>query len=222
MPNIPEQSMADGNDDASTTSFLNNWTLNDASLLEFNRASQPRYVGLHWGSVPIPAGATINSASIDVKFYSYDDPSFTIYGEKNANSPAFSAVADGPSTRTRTDASQAWEAIDEGILFYTTSPDIGQIIAEIVALPGWELNNSITLLTEHINHATSRCRIWGWENTEGAVSAKLNVAYTESGTETDILYQADIKISEISSDDTAIISGGQNIISNANTIMYFD
>lgn len=122
-----------------------------SSDLELGEENSAQIVGLRFDNLKIPKRATILKAW--VQFVADESSSevtdLIIEGERTSNSLPFISVEGNISARIRTDASvvwqpSAWETGDseEG----QSTPDIQNIIQEIVSLPDWELNNHITLM----------------------------------------------------------------------------
>lgn len=133
--------------------------------------------GLRFTTVPIPAGATVDSATVSPYVYgtSHDDPDCTIYCE-DADDPATFSTADYPSGRTRTTASVAWIATGIGSGF-RDSPDISGPLGEQVARAGWVSGNSVAVLLVS-NLTPGRRFLIRTIDHSASYAAKLNVTYT--------------------------------------------
>lgn len=103
-----------------------------------NSESALRYTG-----ITIPKGATINSASINIKLsttcggYSYQ---IWAYAEDNS-----SQISDGNDfvNRSRTSATVQWNLSSTGSGTIVTTQDVSSIIQEIVNRSGWSSGNTI-------------------------------------------------------------------------------
>jgi len=127
--------------------------------------------------VPIPAGATISSATWHVFAYSttYDDAAVDIRLEKIGNSPALQEGVPTIDARTPTSASVDWDQDSLGI-GYAISPDIKSCVQEVVDLSAWSGNNAMSVFTDD----TSSGKTFRPYTFEGTGPAKLNVTYTIS------------------------------------------
>ena len=102
-----------------------------------------------YSSVAIPQGATIVDAKITVKSLNNQSGttcSTTIKGDDVDNSATFTSSAK-PSGRTPTTATVAWTNLPA----FTTdttydTPDITDIIQEIVDRPGWSSGNALSIM----------------------------------------------------------------------------
>jgi hypothetical protein len=93
------------------------------------------------------------------------DVTINIYGESTGNAAAPSTTAFDLSSRTPTAAAVVWAITDPagavGDLFET--PDIGEVVKEILALPAWSAGNSMNIMFGHISGAGCR---WAESSTE--------------------------------------------------------
>lgn len=109
-----------------------------AALASDGEAMQQK-VGLRFQNVDLPRGVTIKSARIDFTSGAgqSDAASLTVHGENTGNSAAFTANSGDISNRTLTSASVAWdaEAWDAGAKYST--PDLSEVVQEIVNNAGW-------------------------------------------------------------------------------------
>jgi hypothetical protein len=80
-----------------------------------------------------------------------------IYGEKNANAAAPTLNAKDLSSRAITDAAVVWQPETSlNVMDSLDTPDIGDVVREIVGMSGWGLGNSICILFGHIEGAGVR------------------------------------------------------------------
>jgi len=143
--------VSENNDDAEERKSDGKMYLNDHDL-----DLEPDFlVGLRWDNINIPQGASI--ASADIQFTAEDEdatPSaiYTIYGQMIDDAPAFSNINYDISSRdiSRTVAEVTWSNVppwDEGeISEDTRTPDISNIIEEIVGRPGWVSGNAFVII----------------------------------------------------------------------------
>ncbi|MCB0735358.1 MAG: hypothetical protein KDC76_12295, partial [Bacteroidetes bacterium] len=109
-------------------------------------------VGMRFTSVDIPQGATITSAYIN--FYAEETDgsasSTKIRGEKSGNASAFTSSSYSLSNRTKTAGYTSWSIPSWTTGNWYQTPDITNIIQEIVNQGGWSANNAMVLFVEHL------------------------------------------------------------------------
>ena len=136
-----------GTDDAEEDNGSVTTTSTDLDL------QNPQYTGLRWIDINISPGATIASANIEFTAEGQDSgtsPTYTIYGEKIADAPTFSATSFSISSRDPTGAQVIWSNVpawsngESGP--DTTTPDISSIIQEIVNQEGWSSGNALVII----------------------------------------------------------------------------
>ncbi len=106
--------------------------------------------GLRFNWLQVPQGAIINHASIEVTAAEdvYKEMNLTVYAEDVDNSASFESQPLVPQ-RPRTTASVAWQLSNtQGWLMNHkyVSPDLRDIIQEVVDRPGWRERNALSLL----------------------------------------------------------------------------
>ena len=120
-------------------------------------------IGVVFPSVDIPAGVTIAAASV---IFDVDEvrpgqsdavTTATIYGELNANPAAPSNTAFDLSNRVPTAASVTWQpepsvAVHDELI----TPDIANIVQEIIGVPGWAAGNPMSILFSHVSGSGTR------------------------------------------------------------------
>jgi hypothetical protein len=115
--------------------------------------------GLRFQNLPIPQGSEIDSAYIVVHSHegktAEDVARITIVGQASDNAATFdlqSLITDRPETQ----ASLLWEVAEDWELWqpYRT-PDLSQIIEEIVARPGWAPGNALAFMLKGENQGPS-------------------------------------------------------------------
>jgi hypothetical protein len=111
-------------------------------------------VAFRFAGVPIPQGATIGAAVLEVvpinRSYLATDLRLRYAGEAADTSPPFSQVTGSLSARPRTVAyvdhvPGAW-TLDQR----HSSPDLAAIVQEIVRRPGWRTGQALTILVEDV------------------------------------------------------------------------
>lgn len=148
-----------------------------ASDLDMVDVDVKQTVGLRYTGIPVPAGATIVSAS--VQFRSKDvttgPVSLTIRGQASDDPGTFTTAIGNISSRPRTAASVAWVPSA-----WPTSgaagpdqrtPDLSSVIQEIVSRPGWSSGNALVLIITGTGTRTAK----SFDNGAGPV---LHLEYT--------------------------------------------
>ena len=106
--------------------------------------------GLRFNWLQVPQGAVINHASIEVTAAEdvYKEMNLTLHAEDVDNSASFESQPLVPQ-RPRTTASVAWQLSNtQGWLMNHkyTSPELRDLIQEVVDRPGWRERNALSLL----------------------------------------------------------------------------
>ena len=173
--------VASSNDDAYQRHSVGSNTTATSSDDCYNNtssASNRRSGGWRWDNVTVPAGATIDSA--DVQLYitstSTDDPYGTVYFE-DADDPG-DLTGTALRSRTFTSASTSVNATAVGTGFYTIS--VTSAVAEVVARGGWASGQAMVCIfdtgSDNSNRATVRDYV-----SNSSQAAKLDIDYTEGG-----------------------------------------
>lgn len=97
-------------------------------------------------NLPIPAGATVTSATIRLYLTTSANPNLTIRAEANVSPAALAATTNNISARSLTTNGVNWVGSNIGINQYKTSPDFAAVVQEVVNLPGWEENTGDLLI----------------------------------------------------------------------------
>jgi hypothetical protein len=154
----------------------------DESLLFVGHHSDPGdlWSGFRFRNVTIPAGSTINSATMQLYTNGDSDGStwrFKIVGEDQDNPGVWADTSHEPSGITETTAKIDWDPSTWASGWHT-SPDISTIIQEIIDRGGWSSGNAICLV---VRNDTSS----GDNNVEvhdyyayNSYGAKLDIDYT--------------------------------------------
>ncbi len=156
-----------------------------------NYALMANYTGFRFQNVNIPAGATIQSATLELTSYGTGTTSFSVnvYAEDQDNPTAFSSSFYNVSNRTRTSAYTAWNtgttSFVNGVSF--SSPDIASVIQEVISRPGWASGNSLVILT---TPNSGNKGIWKHRG-NASYAAKLNITYSTAATEPIVHYTFD-------------------------------
>jgi len=132
--------------------------------------------GLRFTNVTIPRGAKIESAYLTLIAYTgiTIDASAIIRGEASNNPSTFSTYSDFIS-RPRTANSVVWSMppTESGASYDT--PDISNIIQEIVNRPGWSPGNALVIFLEYYSGSYRR---WDSYDLNPRYAAKLTVFFT--------------------------------------------
>jgi len=190
---IGEEQVGASTDDAysASTTWPGVGNGNSGAAYYYTGESDVAFLG--WGgrftSVPIPQGATINTASIALCAggNQTQDCDLTLYCE-DEDDPATFAWNDTPPGRTRTTASAQW---DIGVTAWTTgtwytSTDIAAPVQEVVDRGGWAENNALSVF--FFNTGQTLLGSWHsrlaytYDQTGNVSGPKLNVSYTSGGT----------------------------------------
>lgn len=143
-------------------------------------------IGLRFQSVSIPQGATI--AYAELVFKVDEDPrgdvSIDIYGEDSDDAVTFPSSTNAVSSRTKTTAKVDWDelpTVDTGGL--VRSPDVTNIVQEIVNRGGWSTGNNMAFILNKDPASTSdNNNKRTFESFDGSYAPKLRVTYlTGSG-----------------------------------------
>jgi len=107
------------------------------------------------------------------------DVTISIFGELSAAPAAVSNTAFDLSTRTPTAANVMWQPESSTVTHeILTTPNIADIVNEIVALPGWAAGNDLMVLFGHTSGAGCR---WIEAASDGPVGMTPALSYTTSG-----------------------------------------
>lgn len=147
---------------------------------EFNNRFEREYVRLRpgsWGGLrfldlPIAQGAHIYEAYIRLFVSGKDNPSILFFGQIGEGSSDFSNI--GPVARRRSTASVYWQRHNLGDAWRDT-PDLSQILQEIVDEPGWQAGDPMVFLLES---TAGSLRFAAWDD-DPELAAELFVTYSE-------------------------------------------
>jgi len=186
-----------------------------------------KMTGVIYESAVIPKDATIEEAYFElVSNGSYTSTtSITIYGEDVDNPVAFSTSTDDITDRTPTTATESWTMAYWSAADVTyKSPDISEIVQEIVNRSGWSSGNDINIITTQ----TSGNRGARSYNNSSSNAPKLTVKYTDASLDDNYLTFVDESTlpagSSMTTDniETATFSSGGNTDPNNNFGVYQD
>jgi hypothetical protein len=139
-------------------------------------------IGLRFDEINIPSNSTILSAYIQFTAdgdYS-GDLTMTIKGENSADSAPFSNTFSNISNRAQTTSSAEWMSIpnwsDEQAGIIQRSPDLTEIVSEIIGANDWQSSNPITFIITGTGSETARRRAYSFDESS-TKSAKLFIEY---------------------------------------------
>ena len=168
-----------GNDDAEEDVSDGDMDLGSSDL-EMIREDEDQIVGIRFQNVSIPQGATITNAYIvfTVDEVTSETTSLNIWGQKHINGSIFSSSDNNISNRDKTDAEIIWNNIpawgtvdEEGVAQQT--PDISNIVQEIVDQSFWAGGNAMVFIIEGIGKRVARSY-----NSSSSKAPLLHVEYT--------------------------------------------
>lgn len=139
------------------------------------------YAGWRFQNVTIPVGATVASATLELRSWGSGTTSFTtvIRAQAADSASAFSTSSYNISNRTRTTAQVSWAtsstSYSDGQIM--TSPSFASVVQEVIDRSGWASGNSLVIIAQGTAGSKGVYKRAG--NTSYA--AKLSVTYTTSG-----------------------------------------
>lgn len=171
--------VSNGKDDAEQTSTSNNNNYTGTALDMNNKL----YVAFRFRNITIPQGAFITSATIQFKQRSGKSDKGTakviIYGEDTNNASDYSSGK--LSSRTTTSANKHWTITNKWSANErssdTTTPDITNIVQEIINRGGWTSGNALSFLFKKSSGTNRRP---GTFERGLSYAAKLVIKYTST------------------------------------------
>lgn len=135
-----------------------------------------------FASVSVPAGATINSATLKLTANSSNSANFVkikIFGEKALN-PSVVTSYDDYTNRAKTTAYLQNDAVSAWVAGTTYSFDLTAVIAEIIAQAGWASGNAVQIFVMN-NVSSAGTAVWRRpksHETSTSLCAELDITYT--------------------------------------------
>lgn len=181
-------------------------------------------VGLRYGEVNVPQGATITSAALE--FSAAADKSttatYTIYGEDVANSAAFTTSSGNLSGRTGTSTTVSWTPgawrYNESHSTQENNVDLASVIQEIVDRSDWCGGNALSLFISGSGSRIARA----YEDSPGS-APKLKITYDPSSIPSGggcVATTLSYRISDNSNDGRGRTGGSNNdVLDDANLPM---
>lgn len=169
-----------GSDDAEEATATGSVKLANGDLELVTDGPAHQVVGLRFGALAIPTGATITKAWIQ---FTADEAQsvttdLTLSAQASDNAATFTTATRDVSSRPRTAAGtrwspQAWTAGAAGVAQRT--PDLSAVVQEVVSRPGWTSGNALAFIITGTGHRTA-------ESYEGG-SAKAPLLHVEYSTD---------------------------------------
>jgi len=185
MPEITLQvgaSLSDGHENGQGSTLYTTFNPIFADSYDPNTHSNYKTAFLRFDCSSLPAGATINSAVLEFYVITEDDPEFDIYGEDVDSSAALdSGDSDNITSRTLTTEYVSWSDTGVGTGAGIESPDISDVIQEIVDRAGYDETYLGIILKPHVT--TQRKFRFTAYDTSSANAAKLIIDYTAASTD---------------------------------------
>ncbi len=146
-----------------------------------------QFAGVRFRNVSVPQGANIISAKLRFRAEDDDDKSLTvrIYGENSDNATVFTGSYGTIKDRTKTSAYVDWAPSDWNRDSTYESPDISNIVQQIVNRSGWFANSSMVLLIDPMSSNEGR-RFYSHDDNPGK-AAQLEITYDGAATDESLL-----------------------------------
>jgi len=157
-------------------------------------------LGLRFDNIVIPSNSTIRDAYIQFTADgNYDgDMTISIVGENSINSLPFSDSFKNISDRSKTTSSVQWNLnaawTDEQAGPLQQTPDLSEIVTEVMSSKGWQSSNPITFILTGTGSDSERRRAYSFDE-NATKSAKLVIKY-ESNSMVDLAVVKSISPSE--------------------------
>ena len=142
-----------------------------------------QYVGLRFDSIFVPVNASITNSYIQFTADgSYSgDVSLTIKGELSGSSLTFDELENNISGRSTTSSIVNWDSIppwnDEDSGLDQKSPNLNEIVSEVITSNSWEVGNPITFIITGSNGEENKRKAYSFDKNP-LKSAKLFVEYS--------------------------------------------
>ncbi|MEH6650223.1 MAG: PilC/PilY family type IV pilus protein [Motiliproteus sp.] len=169
--------VSNSNDDAIETAGTVSLTASTSDPLKLG-ISDSR-AGIRFSSVDIPQGATIIDAALAFTVNKNNNKAVTLNysGELAGNSASFSSSTNNLTSRAQTSGSVNLALEGSSANNTITSPDIKEVLQEIINLGTWSANNAMTLFIERVSgHNSGFVDTYSYEQSS-AKAAELTVNY---------------------------------------------
>ena len=177
---ISEEQTGASSDDCRQT-HTDSITLTSTSDFMTHTSLNIGHIGARFTTVPIPQGATIDSAIFEVRTGGNGGniQDVNVYCEDIDTAPTFTTTGTNISARDFTSnyvlVSQAGDANT-----WTELPDISSPVQEVISRGGWASNNDLVVITHQVDNV-GMCNILFWDYTGNVSGPKFNCGYTEAG-----------------------------------------
>ncbi|MBO6515755.1 MAG: T9SS type A sorting domain-containing protein [Bacteroidia bacterium] len=138
-----------------------------------------RIMAFHFKNVAIPQGTTISTASVTMNAWSSNSSSVTvqIYADDVDDSDAISSSDDDISDRTPTSEKEDWTFSTWSYDVDYATPDIADVIQEIVNRSGWQSGNDITIIFKKNGSSGATKKVTA-RDYDSYYAPKLNISYS--------------------------------------------
>ncbi len=149
---------------------------------DYNSSSYDFETGVRFTTVQIAQGATINSAYLKLHGQNKigSNPDTRIEGQDSDNANTFSTQSDytsRPRTSNSVSWTPSWRSND-----WNTSPDIKDVVQEIVNHPNWQSNNAMVLFWKdgEVGWNSEQCRVlaWPYDDNDPTKVAEITIDYS--------------------------------------------
>ena len=183
LSNRASFSIANSGDDAQENLATGVVTKTDKALATESDSNR-NLLGFRFNNVAIPKNASILSANLKLQSEGYSGTliNATIYGDRAADSAIFDSMfTSNLSARGPTIESVNWGDIPQSDGDVVSSPDVSNIIEEIVSMPGWASGNSLSLMIDPSSAAGQY--LFGAHDSDVSSPPQLQIEYQLDETE---------------------------------------
>ena len=146
--------IVEGNDDAKQFESSQGWMSLDGTIIYMTQSPSSEYIGLRFQGINIPQGATINNVYMQFtnasSTESSGDCNLSFHGENVGDASPYASVANNIYDRATTSASVSWSpsnwTIQEEAGLLQRSPDLTNIVQEIVNRADWSTGNAMSFI----------------------------------------------------------------------------
>jgi hypothetical protein len=175
-----ERRVSAGSDDAEE-SATGTMSLSSGDLELVNDGNNQK-VGIRFGNVTVPRGATISRAYVQFEAdeAQSEATSLVIQGEASDNALGYTTAANNISGRPRTGASTSWAPLPWTLVSEVgpnqRTPDLSPLVREITGRANWQSGNALALVITGTGHRTARAY-----EVKPAGAALLHIEYDTGG-----------------------------------------
>jgi len=190
--------ISNGDDDVEQNGVNGSMYMNSSDIeLVADGSRGDQIIGLRFRNIDIPQGATINNAYIQFTVDETNSGScnLTIKGQDVDDASAFSTSTNNVSNRTTTSASKSWSPSSWNSVGAAgndqATPNISNIIQEIVDRSGWSNNNDMVIIITGSGERTAESY-----NGSSSKAARLIVEYTDGSSSSRLMNNNPVNIAE--------------------------